>query len=664
MKRLNGSSAIMAIFLIIVGCGGGGGSDAPPPGQGNQPPLVTTDPATNITATTASLHTTIHSNGLQTDYIFEWGTDPNLIGASITPGFFISPPNLTYGVQIENLTPSTKYYFRAIAGSTAGVTKGSILSFTTGMPGGAPTVQTLAATSITQSSAMLNASVNPNGLATTGYFEWGTSPTLAGATRTPDQVIGTGTTSIAVNAPISGLTDNTHYYLRVAAVSTAGTTFGSIMNFTTLPPNPPPTVQTLNANPIGVNSATLNGNINPNGSETYAYFRWSTSVNADNTFNNAINTTSQYIGAGTTIVSVSAPLIGLAPATTYYFKMVASRFPGVVFPGALASFTTQPLGGIPPVVQTMTAISVTANSATLNGNINPNGLATTVFFEWGTSATLTGASKTPDQSIGAGTTSISVNASLTGLIASTTYYFRVVATNSAGTNPGNILNFPTPAGTGNLPIIGFPSYQSVTTTSVEFTSVGDSLLTPGVLYIEYADDPSFVRAIKTPEQAFDGRMTPYFFPVSFLFPATHYYFRAVGVNANGTIKNPQDPIYVIGVGTGIIVPWVRTAVAAGYPEATQTYTGGSETSTSALLNSTVISAHEPVDVYFEVDTDFNFANATKFPIPTIPATPSFGTPVTATITGLTPATPYFHRAVATNSMGTSIGLITGFTTLP
>jgi CubicO group peptidase (beta-lactamase class C family) len=60
---------------------------------------------------------------------------------------------------------------------------------------GLPTVTTAAATGVTTSGAMLNGSVNPNGLTTTAWFEWGTSPTLATFTATASQAVGSGTTA-------------------------------------------------------------------------------------------------------------------------------------------------------------------------------------------------------------------------------------------------------------------------------------------------------------------------------------------------------------------------------------------------------------------------------------------------------------------------------------
>ncbi len=78
---------------------------------------------------------------------------------------------------------------------------------------------------------------------------------------------------------------------------------------------------------------------------------------------------------------------------------------------------------------------VGTDNAHLNGTVNPNGLATTYHFEWGTDNALSSPTSTatvPRARIRRG----SVNAAMTSLIEATTYYFRVVATNSTGTSQG------------------------------------------------------------------------------------------------------------------------------------------------------------------------------------------------------------------------------------
>ncbi|MFB0516682.1 MAG: T9SS type A sorting domain-containing protein, partial [Candidatus Neomarinimicrobiota bacterium] len=87
-----------------------------------------------------------------------------------------------------------------------------------------------------------------------------------------------------------------------------------------------------------------------------------------------------------------------------------------------------------PIVSTDPATSVTSTTATLNGTINPNGLTTDCYFEYG--ATISYGSQTSSQNIGSGTSDVSISANLSGLTPDMTYHYRLVAVNSWGTTFG------------------------------------------------------------------------------------------------------------------------------------------------------------------------------------------------------------------------------------
>ncbi len=101
-----------------------------------------------------------------------------------------------------------------------------------------------------------------------------------------------------------------------------------------------------------------------------------------------------------------------------------------------------PINPVPSLV-TIAASNIAATAATLNGTVNPNGSATSAYFEWGTDNTLSTCSTTSAQSIGSGTTDVALAENLTGLSPNTTYYYRIVGENSAGTVQGSILSFTT-----------------------------------------------------------------------------------------------------------------------------------------------------------------------------------------------------------------------------
>jgi uncharacterized protein (DUF486 family) len=101
-------------------------------------------------------------------------------------------------------------------------------------PPAPPTAMTQAATYISQTSFQMNGLINPNGVTTQGYFEWGTSPTLNSSIATSKVTIGFGTTDVPRNSTSNGKTCNTIYYYRMVAEPTGGSIIpGNILSVTT-----------------------------------------------------------------------------------------------------------------------------------------------------------------------------------------------------------------------------------------------------------------------------------------------------------------------------------------------------------------------------------------------------------------------------------------------
>lgn len=97
----------------------------------------------------------------------------------------------------------------------------------------------------------------------------------------------------------------------------------------------------------------------------------------------------------------------------------------------------------PPTVTTAGATGVTTTSATLNGTVNPNGLATTTHFEYGLTTAYGGtAIVTLSPANGTGAQSVSVE--ISGLLSERTYHYRLTATNAGGASVGADMTFDTP----------------------------------------------------------------------------------------------------------------------------------------------------------------------------------------------------------------------------
>ena len=96
----------------------------------------------------------------------------------------------------------------------------------------APIAATLAASAIADDSALLNASVAPNGQTSTVSFEFGTTPSFGTSLApTPATLSGTGTQ--ASSRAVAGLIPGTTYFYRIVASSPGGIARGEIRSFTT-----------------------------------------------------------------------------------------------------------------------------------------------------------------------------------------------------------------------------------------------------------------------------------------------------------------------------------------------------------------------------------------------------------------------------------------------
>lgn len=97
-------------------------------------PTVTTDAASSVTYSGATLNGTITAVGIAnpSDHGFAYGTDPTLVAAIATSTLGVQNGPASFGSEVSSLSANTVYYFRAYAVNTSGTSTGSIQSFTTG----------------------------------------------------------------------------------------------------------------------------------------------------------------------------------------------------------------------------------------------------------------------------------------------------------------------------------------------------------------------------------------------------------------------------------------------------------------------------------------------------------------------------------------------------
>ena len=290
---------------------------------------ATTNPASSVSCTSATLNGTVNANGSSTTVTFEYGTTTSY-GSTITatPSPVTGSTATSVSANLSGLATCTTYHFRVKAVSAGGTTYGEDQTFTT-LCG--PSATTNPATSVSCTSATLNGTVNANGSSTTVTFEYG--PTTAyGSTITATQSPVTGSTATSVSANLTGLSGCTIYHYRVKAVNTCGTVYGSDQTFTTLCG---PSATTAAATSVSLTSATLNGIVNANGSSTTVTFEYGTTTSYGST---ATATPSPV--TGNTVTNVSANITGLQKGTLYHFRVKVENICGIIYGNDLTFSTS------------------------------------------------------------------------------------------------------------------------------------------------------------------------------------------------------------------------------------------------------------------------------------------------------------------------------------
>jgi hypothetical protein len=205
----------------------------------------------------------------------------------------------------------------------------------------APLVDAGEAQSVTRTTATLAGTVDPAGLETLYYYQYGTS-TSYGGNAPSIQGVNAGSGFAAVPAPIgiSGLVPATTYHYRLLATNAEGTTESPDQTFTTALPTPP-TVSTGEASNVTLTTATVAGTIDAEGLET----SYELDLGIDTTYGTSIYGEA---GSASTPTEVTVGLQNLAPGSTYHYRMVAINSDGRTY-GEDRTFTTPAYNN--PIVQ-------------------------------------------------------------------------------------------------------------------------------------------------------------------------------------------------------------------------------------------------------------------------------------------------------------------------
>jgi hypothetical protein len=335
---------------------------------------------------------------------------------------------------------------------------------------------------------------------------------------------------------VTGLSPGTTYYFKAKADGGKyGTSYGTELNFTTLPL--PPEVDTGGTIDVMTNAAILEGKLDLPGSakSVNVYFSYGTAPDSYSE-----NTTRQ---AMTEPDNFQAQLTGLDAFKTYYYRAYGDGGSSGTGSGVERAFTT---GKHPPIASTADAGSITASSAVLNGNLVSVGSSPSdnVSFQYGTSHRGPYRNVTTPR---AQAVHGAFQASISGLSAHTAYYYRAVADGGIyGAGYGREMSFVT----SNVPpLVVTGDATNITTNAARLNGTLSSLGSSAHANVSFqwgaahgAYNNETTAQTMTSERSFTADITG-------LTQGSTYYFRAkaagdgtgYGVEQNFTALTPTPP---------------------------------------------------------------------------------------------------------------------------
>lgn len=301
-------------------------------------PRVVTGPSLPATSTTTSVTGKVEPTegeevtGCQFEFGREAGNYDSGVAACEPTTHFAQVESVH--ANLSNLAPGVAYHYRLVATDAGGQgipRFGSDRTFvaTEGMT---PSLRSTKSSSVTPTTAVLSAEIDPNLEPTTFRFEYGITDAY-GAKTLQSESLGEDGAEHTVSTELSGLSPGTTYHFRAVGVNFTGPAFGPDQTFNT---TDHPIVAATGASSIGRTTATLSALIQPGFSPTTYRFEY--------------GTTSAY-GVATSISgslppdnsahAVNAVISTLQPETTYHYRVIATNAVGTTY-GPDQTFATEP----------------------------------------------------------------------------------------------------------------------------------------------------------------------------------------------------------------------------------------------------------------------------------------------------------------------------------
>lgn len=347
----------------------------------------------------------VHADGgstvVERGFVYDTLANPPFIRWNSTAGWGIG----SFTDTISGLYPSTPYYFRAYARNAVGTAYGSV--------------------------QVLSLCWNPRITSGIDSLCLGTSGTflafpMGGIWRSSDPSIAQIDSITGLVTAVSVGTANILYTVAGSGGCANSTTSRSVTVCVALP-----SLTTTAATSISSNGAATGGVVTSGGGAQVSARGVVYGTSANPTLSNPFTVDGNGMGS---FISV---LTGLTPVTAYRVRAYATNSAGTAYGNEILFSTSIGL----PVLVTSNMSLITHNSAQSGGTISTDGGASIAQRGvcWSTTAQPTTANARTQNGTGTGT----FTSNITGLTASTQYFLRAYATNSAGTAYGQQQSFTT-----------------------------------------------------------------------------------------------------------------------------------------------------------------------------------------------------------------------------
>lgn len=182
-----------------------------------------------------------------------------------------------------------------------------------------------------------------------------------------------------------------------------------------------------------------------------------------------------------------------------------------------------------PSATTEAASFITSGAADLHGSVNPHGCETNYVFEYGTTTSYGGLAG--GGLAGSGTSNVSVEGTVAGLLPGTLYHYRISATNSNGTTKGGDQVFTTPS---EKPAVTTEEATSITTTGATLNGSVNPKGASTTFEFEYGTTTSYGKKSEIGSAGSGTSSVKESRSITGLTTGTLYHFRLVATNGNGT----------------------------------------------------------------------------------------------------------------------------------